>query len=361
MLPVRALLPRPGERVLDLCAAPGGKSTQIAALMRGEGLLVCNEPVPARAQVLSRNVERMGVSNALVVSADPQQLCQLWPELFDALLVDAPCSGEGMFRRHPETMLEWTAASPALCARRQADILDAACQMLRPGGRLCYSTCTHNRQEDEGTIEALLTRHSELRPMAFTLPIGGGRVAEAPEGTLHLWPHQIRGEGHFVTLLQKAGDAPPRPLSPPGDALKAPDKASIDAYRAFCEGLSGAIHFTANAAMGGALYAAPELPPLRGIRVLRAGVKLGEQKGRGFVPDHALAMALPLSCGYPALALDEEHALRYQAGEALTAPDDLRGYALPTLLGLPLGWVKAADGRLNNHYPKGLRRPLARS
>ncbi|MBO5502679.1 MAG: RsmB/NOP family class I SAM-dependent RNA methyltransferase, partial [Clostridia bacterium] len=135
MTAVSVLNPQPGERVLDLCAAPGGKSTQIAGMLAGEGLLVCNEPVPSRAKILSRNIERMGIRNALVVSADPDQLCAKWQNCFDAILVDAPCSGEGMFRRHPETRLEWDEQSPAGCAARQTRILNAAVQMLKPGGR----------------------------------------------------------------------------------------------------------------------------------------------------------------------------------------------------------------------------------
>ena len=140
MAPVSALSPRPGECVLDLCAAPGGKSTQIAAALAGEGLLVSNEPVPSRAKILSRNIERMGVPNALVVSAQPEALAARWGVLFDAVLVDAPCSGEGMFRRHPETRAEWNPASPMGCAERQRRILGCAAAMLRPGGRLVYST-----------------------------------------------------------------------------------------------------------------------------------------------------------------------------------------------------------------------------
>ncbi|HPS82315.1 MAG TPA: RsmB/NOP family class I SAM-dependent RNA methyltransferase, partial [Candidatus Limiplasma sp.] len=156
MAPATVLAARPGETVLDLCAAPGGKSTQLAAAMAGQGTLVCNEPVPSRAQILSRNLERMGATNALAVCADPAQLAERWPRMFDAILVDAPCSGEGMFRRHPETRLEWREEAPVRCALRQANILQSACAMLRVGGRLCYSTCTLNREENEDTIAALL-------------------------------------------------------------------------------------------------------------------------------------------------------------------------------------------------------------
>ena len=150
MAAVSALDVRPGQRVLDLCASPGGKSTQIACLLGGQGLLVANEPVPARAQVLSRNVERMGVRNAVVLSALPDALAPRFPAFFDRVLVDAPCSGEGMFRRQEETRAEWTPQSPAGCAGRQLEILSQACRMLRPGGLMVYSTCTFNTVENEG-------------------------------------------------------------------------------------------------------------------------------------------------------------------------------------------------------------------
>ena len=209
MTAVSVLNPQPGERVLDLCAAPGGKSTQIAGMLAGEGLLVCNEPVPSRAKILSRNIERMGIRNALVVSADPDQLCAKWQNCFDAILVDAPCSGEGMFRRHPETRLEWDEQSPAGCAARQTRILNAAVQMLKPGGRLVYSTCTLNLVENEQVVSQLLDEHSELICVPFSLPVGQGEnaaVMEAPDGMLHLYPHQFKGEGHFVAQVRKAAE-----------------------------------------------------------------------------------------------------------------------------------------------------------
>lgn len=167
MAPVSVLSPRPGECVLDLCAAPGGKSTQIAAALAGEGLLVSNEPVPSRAKILSRNIERMGVANALVVSAQPEALAARWGVLFDAVLVDAPCSGEGMFRRHPETRAEWNPASPMGCAERQRRILGCAAAMLRPGGRLVYSTCTLSPEENEETVRWFLREHPDFSAQPF--------------------------------------------------------------------------------------------------------------------------------------------------------------------------------------------------
>ena len=355
MAPVSVLSPQPGERVLDLCAAPGGKSTQIAAALAGEGLLVSNEPVPSRAKILSRNIERMGVPNALVVSAQPEALAARWGVLFDAVLVDAPCSGEGMFRRHPETRAEWNPASPMGCAERQRRILGCAAAMLRPGGRLVYSTCTLSPEENEETVRWFLQEHPDFSAQPFSLP-GNYGTLDAPEGMLRLYPHRVRGEGHFVACLRRAGDAPAADLmrsaaerlSPPAPAVRA-------AYSAFAAPLRGLP--AANAQLGDALLCAPDLPPLDGVRVLRAGVQLGALKGKVFAPDHALAMCLSPACGLPVLALDRAGALRYQSGEALPAPEDMSGWALAVYEGLVLGFGKASGGQFKNHYPKGLRRP----
>ena len=354
MAPVALLNPQPGERVLDLCAAPGGKTTQIADALNGEGLIVCNEPVPSRAKILSRNVERMGVANALVVSADPEKLAPVWPEAFDAILVDAPCSGEGMFRRHPETRDEWNESSPEGCAVRQKRILACAVQMLRPGGRLAYSTCTLNHEENENVVSWMLNEYPELETVPFTMPVNDGRTLEAPEGMLHLYPHQLQGEGHFAALLRKKGDEQSDLFAPAATRLAAPQKPMLAAYEAFCKPFPRMPR--ANAQFGDFLLSAPDLPPLKGIKVLRAGVQLGTLKGKVFAPDHALAMALPQNSSVPTLPLTREQALLYQAGETLPCPDTLSGYALPTYAGLTLGFGKASNGQLKNHYPKGLRR-----
>lgn len=346
MAAAAALRPRPGDRVLDLCAAPGGKSTQLAAYMEGRGVLVCNEPVPARAKILSRNIERMGVSNAVVVSALPEELSPLWPGFFDKLLVDAPCSGEGMFRRHPETRAEWTPASPAGCAQRQSRILDHAARMLRPGGRLAYSTCTFNETENEGVIGAFLKTHPDFALVPFSLP----GLPES-DGTLRLWPHRVRGEGHFVALLEKRGGDAPRPL--PSASPSPPGRDALALARAFLQ------EQIADPPMPNALFAGrltlwpADAPPMAGVRVLRAGLQIGEAKGKIFLPDHAVALACaPLR----AVAVTREEAEKYQRGETLAAPPGLRGYCALALDGLTLGWGKASDGQIKNHYPKGLRR-----
>ena len=355
MAPVALLNPQPGERVLDLCAAPGGKSTQIADALQGEGLLVCNEPVPSRAKILSRNIERMGVTNALVVSAEPEKLAPLWQECFDAVLVDAPCSGEGMFRRHPETRAEWDEGSPAGCAARQEYILRCAVEMLKPGGRLAYSTCTLNEIENEQVVRHLLSEHPELHAVPFEMNIGEGKKLSAPEGMAHLYPHELAGEGHFAALFKKDEAECEDLFRPAREQLSAPQKPLLSAYEAFAKPFSGLPK--ANAQLGDALLSCPDLPPLKGVKVLRAGVQLGGLKGKVFAPDHALAMALALPYGMPTVPLSREEALRYQSGEALNVSDDLSGYALPTYQGLALGFGKASGGQLKNHYPKGLRRP----
>ncbi len=358
MSPVAVLAPKPGERVLDLCAAPGGKSTQIADALQGEGLLVSNEPVPSRAKILSRNIERMGVTNALVVSAEPETLAARWKNAFDAVLVDAPCSGEGMFRRHEETRAEWSASSPEGCAVRQKRILQSAVQMLKTGGRLVYSTCTFNTAEDDGIVEWLTSECPFMRLEGFSLPSGDNRTMNAPKGCMHLYPHEIRGEGHFIAQLVKTGSTEGQTEFLPADRrLSKPDKAVLEAWKFFAEDMriSG---IKPDAAFGDALIAAPELPPLDGIKVLRAGLVLGAMKGRVFAPDHALAMGLCAEnvASMLKVELTLEEAREYQSGAELHTQSPVHGWALAVYSGLPLGFVKVSGGAAKNHYPKGLRR-----
>ena len=202
MAPVAALDPRPGERVLDLCAAPGGKSGQIAARLNGRGFLLSNEIEFSRARILLGNLERLGVTNAFVTSAPAEALARALPAFFDRVLVDAPCSGEGMFRRDPEAASQWNPDAPAGCAARQTAILNDAARMVRPGGKLVYSTCTFNRLENEGTVREFLRAHPDFEPDAFDLP----GVGASQDGCLRLWPHRIEGEGHFLARLTRKGE-----------------------------------------------------------------------------------------------------------------------------------------------------------
>ena len=355
---VTALDPQPGERVLDLCAAPGGKSTQIAALMAGRGLLVCNEPVPSRAQILSRNVERMGVRHAVVLSAMPDALAPRFPAFFDRILVDAPCSGEGMFRRQPEARSEWDADSPRRCADRQMEILEQATKMLRPGGTMVYSTCTFNDTENEGVLKRFLALHPEFTLEPFALP----GLPEAKDGYLHLYPHEMRGEGHFVSRLKKSGEAaePAKAASKKkAPARAASAKGKAPAPIALPDVFSGAFTPERLYAAGDALWMLPEgisIEQLSGLRVLRTGLLLAHAEGRRSEPDHALAMALRPEEAARTANLTLEQALAYQAGEALELGDLPGGYTLLCCEGVSLGWGKQAGGLMKNHYPKGLRR-----
>lgn len=356
MLPAAVLDARPGEYVLDLCAAPGGKSTQSGLRMAGQGVLVCNEPVWERAKILSQNIERMGIPNALVVSAYPDKLAQLWPEAFDAIQVDAPCSGEGMFRRHPETCAEWTPESPAGCAKRQGEILDRAAEMLRPGGRMVYSTCTMNQTENENVVEQFLSRHADFSLQPFSLP-----GADAPDGMLTCYPHRMKGEGHFVALLKKAGDAPANWVEAPQKDAFTPSKEALQALSAFAPNQAANVMRLSSAKGGKArdeaatLSYLPHRPVCTGLQVARCGLQLGTVQKKLFLPDHAWALS---HCppDFPRIELTEQEALRYQAGEVI--PAEGKGWVLPCYAGQVLGWGKVSDGMMKNHYPKGLRKPL---
>ena len=199
MSAVALLDSKPGEKICDLCAAPGGKSTQIAGRMLGQGLLLCNEYSPARAKILARNIERMGVANAIVTNEKTERLAAKLPGFFDRVLVDAPCSGEGMFRKEEAAVTDWSQQTVEMCAARQAEILDNAARLLKPGGRLVYSTCTFAPEENEQTVAAFLDRHPEFAPERVDAPW----FTPGEQGTYRMWPHKLLGEGHFGAVLRK--------------------------------------------------------------------------------------------------------------------------------------------------------------
>lgn len=380
MAAAAALAPRPGERVLDLCAAPGGKSTHLAALMHDQGLLVANEIHPKRARILVENLERMGTTCALVLNEDPQRLAPRFPAFFDRILVDAPCSGEGMFRKLPEASMEWSPASPAACGALQREIVTAAVAMLRPGGHLLYSTCTFAPEENEQTLAFLLDSFPEME-LAALPPIPGAAPAVpawAGEGAhpgiargVRLWPHRLRGEGHFLALLRKREDAGvPAAPSPAGDRRPARQRPRNDAnelekalpvLEQFCK---ENLHRRFDGPFrlhGEELYQVPAgTPDLEGIKVLRPGLHLGSAKKNRFEPAHALALALKAEDARQRrdLPAGSDEVLAYLRGEAIPAAGEL-GWTLVTVDGFPLGWGKASDGLLKNHYPKGLRWPGA--
>lgn len=327
-----------GERVLDLCAAPGGKSTQLAARMQGEGALLCNEYVTSRANVLLSNLERLGVKNAAVVNTDAGRLAKEFPAYFDKILVDAPCSGEGMFKKEPFAVEEWSVDNVRRCALRQRDILENAAAMLSVGGRIVYSTCTFSKEENEEQIAGFLARHPEFTLLEQKL----------------LLPHEIRGEGHFAALLEKREgerkEVKPFPVRH--------DKRAEAAYAEFAKScFTNGIGFAGDITTlsSGKLLMLPGGFPSLNVFTLRAGVELGEWDGKNFKPSHALAMALKSKETARYVALNREEAERYLKGETLSVAEE-NGWCVVGIGEYPLGWGKAVNGTLKNHYPKGLRK-----
>ena len=350
-----------GQKVLDLCAAPGGKSTQAACLLQGEGLLVSNEIVPSRAKILSQNIERTGVKNCIVTNENPKDLEKHFPYYFDRIIVDAPCSGEGMFRKDSAAVSEWSQSQVEICAARQSHILESAHKMLAPNGKIVYSTCTFSPEENECVIADFLSRHPEYtaeKPSTygFFTP-GNPRWANGErrlENTVHLFPHRLKGEGHFVALLQKHG----------GDSAKIKyekpyaDKKALAEWQKFENEVLKDIHFENLTRYGNFLYSLPkDAPSLDKIKVLRAGLQLGEIKKNRFEPSHSLAMALKkenVRC-VEDMPLSDGRVIKYLCGEEIPTENSEKGYRLICVDGYGLGWGKCDGNTIKNHYPKGLR------
>lgn len=373
MSAVTVLRPVPGERVLDLCAAPGGKSTQIAAALQGRGLLWANEFVRPRAHILAQNIERCGVRNAVVSCADVHSLCSKLSGFFDAVLVDAPCSGEGMFRKEPEALAQWGGENIRLCARRQRGILSAAAGAVRPGGRLVYSTCTFAPEENEEVVAEFLAAHPEFSledsGVAFGRPgFPSERVREfdpgwtsrfgAPlslplEKTRRVFPGD-GGEGHFVARMKKDGAERSEILVPESSYNDTNRNNFIKLYNeCFLEPLFGKPY-----TIGNFVRLLPAgLPDCRGLGVLAAGVAAAEIRKNRLEPCHALFMAasgahncvssLDLTPGDPRLTA-------FLRGETIEAPG-CGGWTAVSVEGVVTGFGKVSGGILKNHYPKGLR------
>ena len=344
MAPVALLDPQPGEKVCDLCAAPGGKTTQIAGRMLGEGFLLCNEINPKRAKILSRNIERMAVSNALVTNEHPAVLAERFAGFFDRVLVDAPCSGEGMFRKEEAAVTDWSQETVEMCARRQAELLHSAAQMVRPGGRLVYSTCTFAPEEDEMTVAAFLKVHPEFAPEEVDAPW----FVPGENASYRMWPHKLLGEGHFAAVLRKMeGNETETPIPAGGKLPKE--------WQSFAKELGIRLPEGKAAAFGQNLYWAPaDMPDISRLKVLRPGLELGTAKKDRFEPAHALALWLKECRNTQNYGPESGEMKAYLHGEVVTS--DVKGWCLVQADGYSIGWGKG-DGRvLKNHYPKGLRR-----
>lgn len=361
------LAPKPGMRVLDLCAAPGGKSTQLATYLGDSGLLVSNEINTQRSRILSQNIERMGIKNAIVTNEDSFVLASHFPGFFNAIQVDAPCSGEGMFRKLPEAIEQWSMENVAICAERQKEILDNAAVMLKPGGTIVYSTCTFSKEENEDVIEYFLERHPD-----FTL-----------EEMERFWPHKVDGEGHFVAKLVRRGCVDTdlkadrktkknkNSKNRKNETKSALTKENMKLLSEFLdetisENMAAWIKNSRLVMFGEQLYRLPDMEvDIKGLKVQRAGLHIGEFKKQRFEPSHSLALALKLNDAKNVVKLtcDNPQTIGFFNGQSVMLSDEQaaeckKGWALVCVDGYPVGWGKVNGAQVKNHYPKGLRNKI---
>lgn len=379
------LAPKPGMRVLDLCAAPGGKSTQLATYLGDSGLLVSNEINTQRSRILSQNIERMGIKNAIVTNEDSFVLASHFPSFFNAIQVDAPCSGEGMFRKLPEAVEQWSTENVAICAERQKEILDNAATMLKAGGTIVYSTCTFSQEENENVIEYFLERHPD-----FTL-----------EEMERFWPHKVDGEGHFVAKLVRRGGVNEFDVDyevceencnkvediglkddrktkknknnkkRKNETKPALTKENMKLLSEFLdetisEDVAAWIKNSRLVMFGEQLYRLPDMEvDIKGLKVQRAGLHVGEFKKQRFEPSHSLALALKQSDAQNVVKLtcDDPQTTGFFNGQSVMLSDGQaaeckKGWALVCVDGYPAGWGKVNGAQVKNHYPKGLRNKI---
>ena len=361
------LAPKPGMRVLDLCAAPGGKSTQLATYLGDSGLLVSNEINTQRSRILSQNIERMGIKNAIVTNEDSFVLASHFPGFFNAIQVDAPCSGEGMFRKLPEAIEQWSMENVAICAARQKEILDNAAVMLKPGGTIVYSTCTFSKEENEDVIEYFLEKHPD-----FTL-----------EEMERFWPHKVDGEGHFVAKLVRRGCVDTdlkadrktkknkNSKNRKNEMKPALTKENMKLLSEFLdetisEDMAAWIKNSRLVMFGEQLYRLPDMEvDIKGLKVQRAGLHIGEFKKQRFEPSHSLALALKLNDAKNVVKLtcDNPQTIGFFNGQSVMLSDEQaaeckKGWALVCVDGYTAGWGKVNGTQVKNHYPKGLRNKI---
>lgn len=367
MTPAAMLPVVPGDRVLDLCAAPGGKSTELASMLKGRGMLVSNDISYSRARALLKNLELAGAANICVTSEGPEKLAGVWPEFFDKILVDAPCSGEGMFRRDEDMVKDWNEKGPEYYVPIQRQILSQAAAMLRPGGYMLYSTCTFSVEEDEGNVAYVLEEFPQMQLCCLDLDkVPGACGGFGLSGCMRLFPYRLKGEGHFLALMRKkGGDDGGKEILPPMDPgtarkrVRAVEKEKeLDAFlrQSGAEWDYGRIVIHQDN-----VYYLPEglawnLP----LRFLRTGLFLGELKKGRFEPSQALAMSMkagqfPNTVSFPA---GDSRVLRYLKGETISLEGDegpVKGWCLAAMEGFPLGWAKGTGMSLKNKYYPGWR------
>ena len=360
MTPAAMLKVTPGEKVLDLCAAPGGKATELGARLHGKGLLVANDISASRAKALLKNIEVFGISNAFVTNETPAHLAGQFPEFFDKILVDAPCSGEGMFRKDPAVAKAWDAEKPFACAKQQKEIITQAANMLAPGGQMLYSTCTFSPEENEQVIAYLLDSREDMEVLELPQMEGFSRGIHLSR-CVRIWPHKMNGEGHFLALLQKKGQkaAVKEEVT---DRSAGNKKINSPEMQEFFQDITMPINWNRVEIRKDQAYYVPEETKGRtGLTFLRNGLYLGEiRKGR-FEPSQSLAMALKKEeyASVVDLEASDERVMKYLKGETLEVEDlqstREKGWQLVCVNGYPLGWGKLVNGTLKNKYHTGWR------
>ncbi len=365
MTPANMLPVKPGDRVLDICAAPGGKSTELAAKLKGQGVLFSNDISNSRAKALLKNLELFGTKNAVILSEAPGKLTERFRGYFDKILIDAPCSGEGMFRKTPAIMKNWEQYGTEYYHKLQLEIIDAVVPMLAPGGMMVYSTCTFDPAEDEGSIDYILKKWPDMhvvRPEKVYEKFAWGRPelvdsdnAEIKD-TVRLWPHLLEGEGHFSALL-KRDDNVTESFSGITERTK-PAKLPEE-VKEFLKHVKLSLPEERTEVRDNRIYLIPEgLPELKGLRIMRTGLLIGEIAKNRFEPSQALACALKASefDNVYSLSAEDEDVKRYLKCETIEAKEDVKdGYVLICVDGHPLGWAKSKNNTLKNKYLPGWR------
>lgn len=337
-----------GDLVLDLCAAPGGKSTQIACKLNNSGYLVCNEIIPQRAKILSSNIERLGIKNAIVLNESADKLSNKFKSFFNKILVDAPCSGEGMFRKNEEAIFEWSEDNVKMCAVRQLEILNHAAKMCANGGRIVFSTCTFSDIENEKVILDFLKQNEDFAIIDTKNKFSNG-IHNLPKAQ-RLYPHKIEGEGHFIAVLQKNGIYEQKNI-----LTKKAIKQDASFVKFIKDNLNINLEYNAN--LKDNLYISPNLN-LDNLKLVRLGLHLGQLKKGRFEPSHTLCMCLKKEHFKRTICFesDDERVKKYLRGEVFET--SLCGWAAVIVDNNPLGWVKCDGVYAKNHYPKGLRKEL---
>ncbi len=369
MTPADRLLIEPGDRVLDVCAAPGGKATELGAKLQGKGVLMANDISNSRAKGLLKNIELFGIGNMLVLSEEPGKLTEYFPEYFDKILIDAPCSGEGMFRKDKKMVKAWEEHGPEFFSKIQRSIITQAASMLRPGGMMLYSTCTFDPSENEQTIEYLLEEYPEFEICEMAgyegFAPGMPEVTDSKNPnlakTVRIFPHRMEGEGHYLALLKK-GEGSPIALKEKDSKKGGKLPEELEELEEFFRNVSWKPEASRLDIHGERVYYMPKgLPKLNGVRFLRTGLLLGELKKKRFEPSQAFAMSLKKEeyANILDLSVQDERVIKYLKGETLDVEDLVsrkeKGWYLVCVDGYPLGFGKLANQTLKNKYLPGWR------